>query len=212
MIIKKYSEIKKYINEGDVILFRGKGLFSKLIGSYTETPYSHVGLASWVNGNSNTDEGVLEILEFTEGSGGRAVNFEQMVKKNPKKIDIYRPNPSFFIIEYSEKENKTIIKEKIFSGKTVTTIMRKMTGLPYGWKRIWWIFRHKLFLYKIFMDTNKLRLDSLGGEMIYPVCSTAVAYSFNCNGYDLVKNRSDERTEPGEIAKSTQLNYLFTLE
>lgn len=210
MIIKKYSEVKKYINEGDIILFRGNGFFSKIISSYTETPYSHIGLASWINGNSNTDDGVLEILEFKEGYGGRAVNFEQVVKKYSKKIDIYRSNPKFFSMKFSE--NKIETEEKDFSGKAVTTIMRKMTGLPYGWRRIWWIFKHKLFLFRFFkLNTNGLILDSVG-EMVYPVCSTAIAYSFNYNGYDLVKNRSDEWTEPGEIAKSTQLNYLFTLE
>ena len=48
-------------------------------------------------------------------------------------------------------------------------------------------------------------------DMVYPVCSTSVSYSFNKSEFDLVKNRSDEWTEPGDIAKSSGINYLFTV-
>lgn len=210
-IIKSYLEVKRYINEGDVLLFRGKGFLSKIIGSSTETPYSHVGLASWINGRANTDDGILECVEFREGSGGRSINLHQAVKKHDCCIDVYRPNPVFFSYIFDENNDKKIVlSQKEFDGKAVTNIMRKMTGLPYGWRRILWMFRHKLFMFRLFGNTNKLILDELN-DMIYPVCSTAVAYSYNSNGYDLVKNRSDEWTEPGDIAKSTQLNYLFTL-
>lgn len=222
MIEKKYEDIKKYINEGDVLLYRGQGLVSKLIGSSTETPYSHIGIASWVNGNSNTKDGILECVEFREGSllagmfglsgsgGGRSVNLHQEVKKFPGRIDVYRPDPIFFNYDFDEELKEFILSEKAFDGKKVSVIMRKMTGLPYGWKRIWWMFRHKLLSYKLFGNTDKLVCDRLD-DIIYPVCSTAVAYAFNSNGYDLVNNRSDEWTEPGDIAKSTQLNYLGTL-
>lgn len=218
----KYEEIKTKIDEGDILLFRGKGLIAKLIGSSTKTPYSHIGVASWTNGNVHTQEGILECIEFREGSllagifglsgggGGRSVNLCQQVKKYSGCIDVYRPNPIFF--NYTvDKENKSfILTKKDFDGKKVTATMRRMTGLPYGWRRIWWMFKHQLLMYKFFGNRDSLINDQLQ-DIIYPVCSTAVAYSFNSNGYDLVNNRSDQWTEPGDIALSTNIHYLGTL-
>lgn len=217
-----YNDIKKYINEGDILLYKGKGLISKLISSYGQTPYSHIGIASWVNGNSNTDDGILECVEFREGSlisglfgqdsigGGRSVNLYQEVKKYPGQIDVYRPNPVFYSLKFNYERKEFIFEERPFNGKSVTAIMRKMTGLPYGWKRILWMIKHKLFIYRLCGSIEKLIIDDIG-DIVYPVCSTAISYCFNNQGYDLVNNRNDEWTEPGDIAKSTQINYFGTL-
>lgn len=222
LIHRPYLKFKKHINEGDILLFRGKGIISKLVGASSETPYSHVGLASWVNGNSNTNEGILECVEFREGSllsglcgmsgsgGGQSVNLHQEVKKHPGIIDVYRPDPIFFSYDFDEIGESFILSQKEFDGKKVSVIMRRMTGLPYGWKRIWWMFKHRFITFKIFGDYNSLITDRLD-DVVYPVCSTAIAYAFNSNGYDLVNNRSDQWTEPGDIAKSTRITYIGTL-
>lgn len=221
-IIFPYDEIKPYINEGDILLFRGQGIVSKIISSMSRTPYSHVALASWVNGRANTPKGILECVEFREGSalaglwnqnaagGGRSISLKQCVKQYPNQIDVYRPVPSFTSLVFNP-ETKTIeIEKKEFNGRAVTDIMRDMAGLPYGWRRIWWMTKHKLLLLRFNVDKESLTHDKLG-EIIYPVCSTSVAYCFNYYGYDLIHNRSDESTEPGDIALSPRINYLFTL-
>jgi len=218
----EYDAVKTKIREGDVLLFRGQGWISHFIGTSTETPYTHVGVASWINGNANKQEGILECVEFREGSmlsglfgwagagGGRSVNLYQAVKKHPGCIDVYRPDPVFHEYHWDLIKKEFLLSQKDFDGKAVTRIMRRMTGLPYGWRRIWWIFKHKLLTYRIFRNTSDLVCDELD-EIIYPVCSTAVAYAFTVNGFDLVNNRSDEWTEPGDLAKSAHLNYLGTL-
>jgi hypothetical protein len=220
--IINYDKIRNQINEGDVLLFRGTGKISKIVSAPSETTYSHVGIASWINGNANTEEGILECIEFREGSfiaglfnsnaagGGRAVNLSQSVQKYKNQIDVYRPTSQFQKIVFHNETQTVITYVKEFDGKKVTHTMRKMTGLPYGWKRILWMAKHKMVILRLFVDKQSLMDDELG-EVIYPVCSTAISHSFNSNGYDLVKNRSDEATEPGDIAKSTRLNYLFTL-
>ncbi len=219
-IILPYKEATSCLQEGDVLLFRGTTLVSKLIGSMTETPYSHVGVASYVNGN----QGIWKCIEFREGSfiagmfnsnaagGGRSINLEHIVKQYSELIDVYRPITIFDRIVFNERSRKTRSYKKKFNGKKVTRIMEKMTGLPYGWRRIWWMIRHKLLFIRWFNNwKDDLSLDELQ-DIVYPVCSTAVAYAFNINGYDLVHNRSDQWTEPGDIAKSPRLNYLFTLQ
>jgi len=205
-----YPKIRNYINEGDVLLFRGSSILSKFISTPSETTYSHVGIASWINGNAHTSAGILECVEFREGSGGRAINLSHAVKFQPNEIDVYRPSSRFEKLIF-DNETQTTKSEWIeFDGKAVTNTMRKMTGLPYGWRRIWWMAKHKLLIVRFFVDKSKLMHDELK-DIIYPVCSTAMSYSFNLHKNDLVRNRSDEVTEPGDIAKSTHLNYLFTL-
>ena len=88
--------------------------------------------------------------------------------------------------------------------------MRKMTGLPYGWKRIWWIAQYKLPVLRFFYKIEHL-VDDTSTELIYPVCSTAVAYSFSKEGFDLVHNRADKATEPSDLSRSPLLQYLFTI-
>tara|TARA_R110000824_G_C15178678_1_gene673557 strand:- start:381 stop:1052 length:672 start_codon:yes stop_codon:yes gene_type:complete len=214
-----YKTARALIKEGDILLFRGQGRISKLIGAMTETNYSHVGVASWVNGHH--DDALLECVEFKEGSalmslinsnaggGGRSINLEQAVKKQPDCIDVYRPATRFTTAEFNPetKEVEWITRE--FDGKCVTRVMRKMTGLPYGWKRIWWMIKHKLVLFRL-RNRASLMNDELQ-DVIYPVCSTSLSYAFTKCLFDLVNNRADAWMEPGDIAKSARLNYLFTL-
>lgn len=208
-LILPYREAKTHIMEGDVLLFRGKSWVSKIISSQTDTTYSHVGIASWVNGSANTDEGQLECVEFREWKGGRAVNLEVAVQQYPECIDVYRPIPVFgkIVFDKETKEVKYLTKE--FNGKAVTRTMRRMTGLPYGWKRIWWMTKKKLLFFRFF-SKGSLMNDKLR-DIVYPVCSTSVAYAFNYNDFDLLSNKADEWMEPGHIALSPRLNYLFTL-
>lgn len=208
-LILPYSEIKAYINEGDVLLFRGKGFISSIIGSQTDTDYSHIAVASWSNGDANTIDGMLECVEFREGKGGRTTNLEVQVEQNPNQIDVYRAVPNFSTLTFVESTKEVLLSQKDFNGRAVTRIMRKMTGLPYGWRRIWWMAKKKLIFLRLFSKRD-LMSDKLT-DIVYPVCSTAVAYAFNTNGFDLINNRSDEWCEPGDISKSSRLNYLFTL-
>lgn len=204
-----YSVAKPLIQEADLLLFRGTSLVSWFIGKATESRYSHVGMASWVNGN--TDPGaVLECIEFREGGGGRAMNLERVVRRYPETIDVYRPIPVWASWEFDPVTHETKLVEKEFDGKAVTRTMRKLTGLPYGWRRMWWIAKHKMVGLRFLYNQDDLMIDDVE-DVVYPVCSTAAAYAYNKNGYDLMHNRSDQWTQPSDIAMSTRLAGLFTL-
>ncbi len=128
-LILPYKDIKAKINEGDVLLFRGRGWISTIIGSQTDTTYSHVAIASWSNGDANTDDGILECVEFREGYGGRAVSLENEVTRLPNQIDVYRPIPCFAKLIFNPATKEADFVKKDFNGRAVTRIMRKMTGL-----------------------------------------------------------------------------------
>ncbi len=208
LLILPLSKAKALIQEGDVLLYRGESIASFFLGRAAESIYTHCGVASWHN-NIKSPYALLECVEFKEWVGGRSVNLEVLVKDDPGIIDVYRHAPKIWK-PFVDTTNTVRYKRLNFNGRLVTQTMRLMTGLPYGWERIWWITLHKLSLTRLFYDMENLVSDVLQ-EVVYPVCSTALAYSFSKHGYDLVKNRADEWTEPGDVARSPYLTYLFTL-
>ena len=202
-----FSQAKHLIKEGDVLLFRTKGVISFLIRRAGEGQYSHAAMASAHRTNGHF---FWECVEFREGSGGRSVLLERQVILRDGLIDVYRPISPRIDISFSSETGEVSETRKKFDGKIVTSLMRRMTGLPYGWKRMWWIAKHKLFGLRLLYSMSEITDDSIVDD-IYPVCSTAVATCFRKAGFDLVKNRSDQATEPSDIARSTSLQYLFTL-
>jgi len=47
--ILKYNEVRLQIKNGDVIMYTGKKILSRLISWLTRSPYSHAGIAVWWN-------------------------------------------------------------------------------------------------------------------------------------------------------------------
>lgn len=203
---KSLSEAKALLKEGDVLLFRSHGLTSLLIRRSGQGLYSHVGVASKVGENGHT---MWECVEFREWKGGRSVNLDQYFTTGNFEIDVYRASSSIKILHWI---TDVLHESEIpFDGKHVTNIMRKMTGLPYGWARIAWMAARKFPFLRWFYDSESLLEDDYRDDSIYPVCSTAVSYAFNRMGYDLLHNRSDNVMEPSDIARSPLLHYLFTI-
>lgn len=208
MAMIKFNEAKFLLKEADILLFRGNGMFSSLIKRADVGLYSHVGLASlWTSEHRSH----WECVEFKENYGGRSINLERYIQSHPGLIDVYRAAPVLHKPKYFEQEKNVKSERFALDERCITDIMRSLTGLPYGWRRIWWLAQRKLPILRLFYDVGKTTDDSLH-DLIYPVCSTAVAYCYSKCGYDLVKNRADEHTEPSEISRSALLSYLFTLE
>ena len=203
-----YLIAKPLIEEGDVLLFRGTSYVSFILSKASTSPYTHVGVASWPYGDKS--QGVLECVEFREWKGGRSINLENAVNDHPRRIDVYRPVTYSSEWVFDSAKNDAFLIRKEINLRGVTNTMRLLTGLPYGWKRILWLSKHHIAGFRLGIDTEKLRCDTVG-DIVYPVCSTAIAYAFNSNGYDLIMNRADEWTEPAHIALSPRLSYLFTL-
>ena len=213
----KFDDALDLINEGDVILLRGRGFISSIVQKAGDGKYSHVGLATWHNCAKRSSDGfpLLEITEFREGYGGRttnlAVSYEAHIKA--ESIDVYRTSETLTKLRFDPATRQVLPTVIPFDGKAVTNCMRRMTGLPYGWQRILEIAKRKLMFLRWYYTGYDISDDSIKSDFknVYPVCSTAVAACFSHIGYDLVPNRSDEWTEPSDIARSALLNYMFTL-
>jgi len=48
-ILLKYDDVLSQINNGDVFMYKGKGIASYIIQRVTRSPYSHAGIAAWWN-------------------------------------------------------------------------------------------------------------------------------------------------------------------
>lgn len=214
---------EKLINEADLLLYRGKGLVAHVIQVFTESYHSHVALASWNNG-------FIENVEFREFKGGRTVNLQTQIDLYPGQIDVYRVVPTIKVLKFKVDENtpKTINNKKellefitekdkvsfeeieyTFNSKQVTNCLRSLTGLPYGWWRIWEIAKIKLPFIRWFfkIDVN----DEQSQEDIYPVCSSVVAHCFRKHYTDLILERPDNKTSPADLSRSPLTHYMFTL-
>ena len=197
-----YSQVvaAKLIKEGDILLFRGLGWFSFLIRQSAQGAHSHAAMASWHND-------ILECVEFREFKGGRTVNLKTQVEARPEKIDVFRPKKYFPVMGAGKYENIPYV------GQRATDMMRKMTGLPYGWKRIWKLAQYQIPIVR--WKTKPVFNDKATNGDVYPVCSTAVATSVRMGGYsgkvDLMPLRPDPQMTPPDVASSPVLDYMFTL-
>ena len=202
-----FQKAKRLLREGDVLLFKGDGVFSFFIKRVSEGKYSHVAVVSGHGSNGDT---IWECVEFREWKGGRTVNLEQYVNNaEGSTIDVYRAS-DIKTIHYVGHDQTIGQADIELDTKIVTNLMRRMTGLPYGWKRILYIALLKIPFLRFMYSIDQV-VDDDTKEMVYPVCSTAVAHAFSRANFDLVHHRSDKATQPSDIARSPLLSYLFTL-
>ena len=89
----------------------------------------------------------------------------------------------------------------------ITTIMLKLTGLPYGWKNIWKLFKH----YLPFCRLAPQNIKDNNATKIF-VCSTAAAYAYRISYIDPVPYLADSAGTPSDLARSSLFQYQFTIQ
>lgn len=195
------NRASKLFKPADVLLFKSKGFphLSWWISKYTNSIYSHVGLASYENNEWCS-------VEFKEFIGSRIKPLQEYINSG-KQIDVYRAVPQFFHLEYyndSFVENSVCLT--ISRQNAIVDTAKTLIGRPYGWNAI--VKMAKSY-------TPILRLHSNGkDDIIDPivfVCSTLVSYSYRKNYVDLVRHLSDDRVSPGDISRSAILRYVFSI-
>ena len=208
-ILLPYDEAEKFIKEGYILLFRGKTLISRFIQAYGQTEYSHVGIASWANGDKDP---VLECLEFRELIGSRAVNLKIYSAQNPAMIDVFSP-AYYSTISYYDETSQSIKDKNIrFNGKAITRDMRRHIGQPYSYSQILNMIWYHTPILRFIINAETLNdIINDDSDIKWAVCSSAVAYFYSKHFVDLVKYKSSIYTEPGDLARSPILNYLFTI-
>jgi len=74
----KYEEARDHIQDGDIIFLRGKRtqLINRIIMYFTSSPYSHVGIAVWMNKDNQQSQRLL-MVESQLGTKNRIINLSE---------------------------------------------------------------------------------------------------------------------------------------
>jgi|ETNvirenome_6_85_1030632.scaffolds.fasta_scaffold60638_2 hypothetical protein len=205
-MIIKYQDCKDLIEEADVLLFR-HGNFPSIgwwIGKYSQSPYSHVGLAHWENG-------VLNCVEFREFIGSRNKSLLKQVAINPDRIDVYKPSRLFSepIIEKENDKFGIVWKDKVLTKEIRNNITQEAIGLvgkPYGWSVIWRNIKSFIPFLRLSQDQTK------GNDIVNNfVCSTLITYAYRLHYVDPIPFLADTYTQPGDLPRSNLFHYAFTI-
>lgn len=185
------ADVRDQIEPGDLLLFRGTGLVSRLIGVAGRSPYTHAGKVDvW--------DGELYCCEVREFVGGRVVTLASQVERFQGRIDVYRVNAT---------------DEPAYDRRAAALYMRRFAGCRYGW----WHVLGALILHVPYLRLKTkvdytIEVDSQTGPAKPPYCSQAIALAERLGGgVDPVPNLPDRLTEPGDLARSSFYQYRFTL-
>lgn len=194
--LRQLRDAKSDILDADLLLFRGKGLISRMIRSYGRGRYSHVAKASWIKGE-------LFCVEVRELKGGRIVTLESQVKKFPAQIDVYRTN----VLRLPETEQSEGVAW--YNRKKSDEMMLAFAGVEYGyWAILSTYLLHAPFI-KFVAEAN---VDDEFVSKRPPYCSAAASAADRIGGrVDQVPQLADKDTEPNDLARSPFNGYKFTL-
>ena len=184
----RLSQSARAIGDGDLLLFRGHGLLSHLIGSAGRSNYTHAARAVWWGD-------VLFCCEVRELKGGRAVTLESQVCKYAEAIDVFETNPDGRWPEYDRRG--------------AVDYMRRLAGCDYGYLGVLRAAVRHIPLWRCLVrpDTDDQRVTSEP-----PFCSEACALADRIGGHvDPVPHLADRVTEPADLARSPFYRYRFTL-
>jgi hypothetical protein len=179
-----YADARREIRDGDLLLFRPRGLVWRAIAVAGRSDYTHAAMAGWWGDR-------LMNVEMTSG-GGRSQLLSNIVEQWPGVIDVYQANA----------------EHRRFSRRKALAAMIAITGKPYG---KWNLFRASLYhmpfvRFMVSPDANDLETTPYP-----PFCSQAVSMACRAGGVDPVPDLADRLTEPADLARTTFFQYRCTL-
>ena len=176
----KLMHVRRELRDGDLLLFRGHGLTSRLIRTAGRSEYSHAAMVAWCHG-------LCMCLEMRELRGGRAVTLASQVERFPGCIDAYTVRGVFW--------NK-------FDRHAAVQAMIRRCGGQYSYAGLWSAALLHLPFVRLLAKPNLDDVDQ-GADAMPEFCSQAVANAARLGGgIDPVPNTSDRITEPGDLARS----------
>jgi hypothetical protein len=207
MITIPYATAKGLIKEADVLLFKaskfpGVGWW---IGKYTQSPYSHAGLAHW-------EDGKLYCLEFREFKGSRMYPMDNYIQG--RQVDVFRAAETVIrpAIKVDDYDGKTYLAYEDFHftddiADSITATAKQLIGKKYSYWTIWQMFK----TYIPFVRLGRKVIKNGEPETKKFVCSTLVTYAYRVNYIDPVPFLSDGYTSPGDLARSGLFSMLFSV-
>jgi hypothetical protein len=179
-----YGQARQQIRNADLLLFRRRNWWTRLIAVAGRSEYVHAAMAGWWKDR-------LMCVEMTNG-GGRAQLLSNLVARWPGAIDVYQANAT----------------GRRFSRERAVGAMIGITGKRYGWASL---LRAALLHLPAFRFLARPDANDAESSDWPPFCSQAVSLADRAGGVDPVPNLADRLTEPADLSRSTFYAYRFTL-
>lgn len=197
--VLRYADVRPTLRDGTVLLFRGRGVFSRLIQAAGRSPYSHAAMLAWWGHR-------LMVVESREGSGCRAVPFSTVLAEGHE-VD------AFDVTGLSPlgDERAAAVSEAVswlstrYGWRTIVRIGLAALLVPLAWIRPIGALRRRWA--KPLRDHRGLPTSGL-------ICSELVARAWDAAGVPLVPDIldwDDATIEPGDLARSGRLRVLGRL-
>ena len=180
-----YAAVREGIQSADVLLWRGRALWSWVIRWWTRSEYSHAGIAVWVHGRPMA-------AESRECKGCRLLPLSAAIKGADVDLFQVRPEVSTRLKRGPAVQEAISHLGEAYGWRSILRIV--LTRLPFGALKWVPVLRH--FVPHRFWSPDDYR--ETGGRMI---CSEYVARCYRLGGLDLVPNLRDPDTTPGDIAR-----------
>lgn len=185
-----YDLTRSDFEDGDVLLFRGRGRVARAISWATRSSYSHAGIALWIRGR-------LMVAESRELRGCRLIPLSSAL------ADAY-------VSRFIPAPWASIDRERL-ADAALTRL-----GQPYGWGSILRIGLNKIPLAllrgiplvgRVIPTGPQWSEDDETPNGVRMICSQYVAWCYRQAGFDLVPRLADRDTTPGDLARSSALMY-----
>ncbi len=182
----KYNEVRKQIKDGDVLLYKGKGIFTSgivptLVQWVTDSPYAHAGIAARWNDR-------LMVIEAI----GRGV----ITNPISRSLERYKATVEWF---QCKKEIPDYVR------CNMVKIAQEDLGKRYAILRTVW-FAIKILFIRKFKKTDERREENKY------FCSQFVAHVYTEAFRDLNELKADGEMAPADIAKSPLLVKKTTIQ
>ncbi len=180
----KLDEALPQIKTGDVLLFRGRGLWSWMVKVRTKSVYTHAGVALRIKANGCERVSVLEALEPW---GVRLHPLDQYVAAGES-------------VDWYEVTDPAVNREKVAS------FALRQWGLRYAWRQLLWSFSRLAWLARRVL---RRPLRDVDPERWF--CSELVAAALRHAGAQTDEDLVPIATAPGDVARFTCLRRRGTL-
>jgi len=180
-MVMDYSAIRDEIQDGDILLFRGKSWLSRLICWITRSPYSHSAILGWWNGH-------LMVLEAVP-TGVVASRMSRVVNKYSGKIELWTTDEKLARFEVIQTAQLLLGKHR-----SAFKLLRHLKQRLLGRRR-----------------PAQLEPEAPGAAPEDLVGSEFVRRVWRAGGVELAAHAPDLPTTPGDIARSPNVRKVGEL-
>ena len=195
--VLRYDEVRGSLRDGTVLLFRGRGIFSRLIQAKGRAPWSHAALLAWWGRR-------LMVVEAREGAGVRAIPLSTVLLEGHH-VEAYD------VVGADADARRLAVSEAVswlssrYGWRTIVRIGAAALLVPLAWippigavRRAW---------------SRPLR-DASGRPTSGLICSELVARAWLYAGVSLVQDIpdfEDATVEPADLFRGGRLDPIGRL-